>query len=60
MKHELVFTVEKETKGAIRFAEINPENNETKDFSEAVVGTLYVRKHALDGTPTTIRVTITD
>lgn len=49
MKHELDFEFEKETKGAVRYREL-------KTF---VVGTLYIRKDALDGgKPEKLKVTI--
>lgn len=55
MKHTLKFTIEKETKGAVRYTE-------QKDaLSEGVVGTLYVRKSAfkeLEQIPTELTVTI--
>lgn len=55
MKVTLKFTIEKETKGAVRYAE-------DKDaLSEGVVGTLYVRKSAfkeLGQIPQTLTLTI--
>lgn len=56
MKHTLTFTIEKETKGAVRYAEVG-----VGKFDEPIVGTLYVRKSAfkeLGQIPTGLRVTI--
>ena len=56
MKYELTFTVEKETKGAVRYAE-----NGVGQFDEPVIGTLYVRKSAfkeLGAIPRNISVTV--
>jgi len=41
MKHTLQFQIDKETKGAVRYAEQG-----VGQFDEPVVGTLYVRKSA--------------
>jgi hypothetical protein len=42
----LHFTVEKITKGAVRYREVNADGSEVFD---AKVGTLYVRKSAMAG-----------
>jgi len=44
-KHELKFEQEKETKNTVRFQEV------VEDGSQAVIGPLYVQKHALGSTP---------
>lgn len=41
MKYTLQFTIEKETKGAIRYAETG-----VGQFDEPTIGTLYMRKSA--------------
>ena len=54
------FVIERETKGAVRYMEVD-EKGEARDNMHplAVVGTLYVRKAALDGQiPSTLQVTI--
>jgi hypothetical protein len=54
MNKTLQFTISKETKGAIQYKEDGASSN-----AEAVVGTLYVRKSALEGkVPSTLTVTI--
>jgi hypothetical protein len=42
----LHFAVEKETKGAVRYKEVNPDGS---DVFDAKIGTLYVRKSAMPG-----------
>lgn len=58
MDHKLNFIVEKETKGAVRFKEVDAEGN---DAFAPVVATLYVRKSAMPGgkIPAKLNVTIT-
>ena len=52
------FQFERETKGAVRFQEID-EAGTVLDFKEAAIGTLYLRKSALNGqVPTMITVSI--
>lgn len=46
MNHTLHFTVEKETKGAVRYKEVNADGSDTFD---AKIGTLYIRKSAMGG-----------
>lgn len=46
MNHTLRFVVEKETKGAVRYKEVDLEGNDA--FAPAV-GTLYVRKSSMPG-----------
>ncbi|WP_454627735.1 hypothetical protein [Bradyrhizobium cenepequi] len=58
MDHKLHFIVEKETKGAVRFKEVDDAGN---DAFAPVVGTLYVRKSGMPGgkIPGKLTVTIT-
>ena len=42
----LHFAVEKETKGAVRYKEVNADGT---DVFDAKIGTLYVRKSAMPG-----------
>ena len=52
-RHELKFEQEKETKNTIRFQEV------VEDGSQAVIGPLYIQKHALcSESPKTVKVTI--
>jgi hypothetical protein len=56
MKHTLQFTIEKETKGAVRYTEQG-----VGQFDEPVVGTLYVRKStfkSLGKIPQSLTVTV--
>lgn len=46
MKTELRFVIEKETKGAIRYVEVD-DADRPKDLADATIGTLYVRKSYL-------------
>ena len=48
---------EKSTKGAHRFSEIDSKGNKV-DFAFAVIGTLYVRKTAMELAPPLLTVTI--
>lgn len=51
MTIERVFEFEKETKNTIRYAEVG-------DGQPPVIGTLYVQKWALKGSPKKLKVTI--
>lgn len=52
------FQFERETKGAVRFQEID-DNGTVLDMNAAVIGTLYLRKSHLGGTtPQSITVSI--
>lgn len=54
MTRTLQFTIAKETKGAVQYKE-----DGTGPGTEGTIGTLYVRKSALDGkVPSTLTVTI--
>jgi hypothetical protein len=53
---EVTFIFERETKGAVRYAEVQADGQD-----EPVIGSLYLRKAHLDGkVPSAVRVTITD
>ncbi len=55
----VTFALEKETKGAIRYQETDGSGLPVKIESGAKVGTLYVRKSALNGEmPQKLKVTI--
>lgn len=45
---EVKMLLEKETKGALRYAEVD-EKGAVAEFGSAKIGTLYVRKSAFDG-----------
>jgi|TARA_R100001530_G_scaffold63581_1_gene45713 hypothetical protein len=46
----VLFEFERETKGAIRYREINPDTEEVVTIQNgASVGTIYIRKSALNG-----------
>ena len=52
-RHELKFEQEKETKNTIRFQEV------VEDGGQAVIGPLYIQKHALgDKAPKAVTLTI--
>jgi hypothetical protein len=59
MRHEINFIVEKETKGAVRYKEVDIEGT---DAFAPVVATLYVRKSAMPGgvIPPKLKVTISE
>jgi hypothetical protein len=46
MNHTLHFVVEKETKGAVRYKEVNADGS---DVFDAKIGTLYMRKSVMPG-----------
>lgn len=53
------FVFERETKGAVRFQETDATTGRPLDMQEAAIGTLYIRKTALNGiTPSAITVSI--
>lgn len=57
-KRELNFCFRRATKGAVVYAEVDSTGTDLKGDS-GVVGTLYIRKSALNGnTPEVIRVTL--
>ncbi len=50
MKEKITFTLQTETKGAFRYQETDGSGQPRRGDSQgAVVGTLYIRKRALDG-----------
>jgi hypothetical protein len=51
MKLERVFEIAKETKNTIRYAEV-------AEGQPPVIGTIYVQKWALTGTPNRVKVTL--
>jgi len=57
---KVTFQKERETKGAIRFQEIDPETGtpRTKDEEGMVIGTLYFRKTGLAGSPNRVVITV--
>ena len=58
MKMTLLFTQERETKGAVRYQEVN-EAGEVENLREYAIGTLYLRKSALkEPWPKALRITI--
>jgi len=55
----VTFALEKETKGAIRYQEVDAQNVPVKAEGGAKIGTLYVRKSALNGEiPQKLKVTL--
>lgn len=55
---EVKMKFERETKGAVRFQEVDSNGNAV-EVVDGVIGTLYVRKTALGGkVPTTLTLTI--
>ena len=60
MKLEVAFKLEKETKGALRYAEVD-EKGEPIEQAWAKIGSLYLRKSAFERGaefPKTLRVTV--
>jgi hypothetical protein len=51
--------LEKETPGALRYAEVNSEGQKVDANSGAKIGTLYIRKSALEVAPKAITVQLT-
>lgn len=39
----------KETKGAYQYSEVDDDGNKIEDFRETKIGSIYIRKDALDG-----------
>lgn len=57
---DLNFQIEKVTAGAVRYQETDGNGNPVTIAQGAKVGTLYIRKTALNGdTPNNVKVTIT-
>lgn len=58
MNELVIFHKEKETKGAVRYKEVDSAGGEML-LENAVIGTLYVRKSAIKGDiPNILRVTV--
>ncbi len=58
MQRVIRFTLEKTTRGAVRYAELN-DRGERVDQAESVIGTVYLRKSALAGDePKEITITV--
>jgi len=58
MERTVTFKMEKETKGAVKYAELD-DNGNVVDYADALSGTLYLRKSALQGAvPSEIKVTV--
>ena len=55
--HHLTFAAERETAGAVRYEEIEPDGAPTPK-GEFVIGKVYLRKDAFDG-PMPTRITMT-
>lgn len=56
---KVLFQLERETKGAVRYMEVDASGN-TKAIGEgAVIGTLYIRKTSLEGqVPTSLSIEV--
>lgn len=58
MKTVVTFQIKNETKGAVRFEEVDA-TGQVKDFATATIGSLYVRKSAIKGAiPQKLTVTV--
>jgi hypothetical protein len=58
-KTVVIFSFEKETKGAVRFQETDAAGHPISIADGAKIGTLYVRKSALNGTvPVKLKATL--
>jgi hypothetical protein len=59
MTIKATFKFERETKGTLFFREADNEGIPLKNFKEGKIGSIYLRKEALDGeSPDTINVTV--
>jgi len=59
--HKMIFKLERETKGALRYQEVELDGKPVPVDSpadERLVGTLYVRKAKLTGAPAALTVTV--
>lgn len=56
---EINMLLERETKGALRYAEVDEQGNQVEAADGAKIGTLYIRKTALQGAPKAITVSVT-
>ena len=57
MERTLNFRIEKETKGALQYKEYTDEGK-VADTTQMLIGTLYLRKSAVDGKPGVLSVTV--
>lgn len=57
---QVTFKLERETKGAFMYREVDSETEEPLEMRDAQIGTIYLRKSALKGhkTPQAIRVQV--
>lgn len=49
---------ERETDGALRYAELNHLGQRIRRLDDRIIGTLYIHKRAVEGIPHIVRVTI--
>lgn len=60
MKKTIKMVLERETKGAVRYMEVDASGNQL-ELQDSTIGTLYIRKTALGvSIPNPIFITITD
>lgn len=59
MEFKLQFKLDKETKGAVRYQEIEAATDNALRGDDAVVGTLYIRKQAFAGEEYPQQLTVT-
>ena len=52
------FEFERETDGALRYAELNHLGQRIRRLDDGIIGTLYLRKRAVEGIPRIVRVTV--
>ena len=57
MERKLNFRIEKETKGALQYKEYTDQGT-VADTTQMMIGTLYLRKSAVDGKPGVLHVTV--
>lgn len=55
---KILLRLERETKGALRYQEIDEEDNVVEIPQGAKLGMMYIRKVAFEGKPEYIRVTL--
>lgn len=55
---EVLFELEQETKGALRYQEVDGKGKRLKTGEGATVGTLYLRKSEVEGKPEKVKVTL--
>lgn len=51
MKRTATFALERQTKGAVLYKEIDPQSGAPKSMGNAVIGSLYVRKSSIGSEP---------